>query len=86
MFIVMDEVDIWFYLRKFSRLIFNMCGYILLSMLLMKRGVIWSCSPRYTFDLSPHRIEWQGCLGGSVVEHLPSAQGMIPESWDQVLH
>ena len=28
----------------------------------------------------------QGCLGGSVVEHLPSAQGVIPELWDQVPH
>ena len=28
----------------------------------------------------------QGCLGGSVVEHLPLAQGMIPESWDLVPH
>ena len=27
-----------------------------------------------------------GCLGGSAVEHLPSAQGMISESWDQVPH
>ena len=25
-----------------------------------------------------------GHLGGSVVEHLPSAQGVIPGSWDQV--
>ena len=25
-----------------------------------------------------------GCLGGSAVERLPSAQGMIPESWDRV--
>ena len=24
----------------------------------------------------------QGCLGGSVVEHLPSAQVVIPGSWD----
>ena len=24
------------------------------------------------------RIEHRGCLGGSVVEHLPSAQGVIP--------
>ena len=28
----------------------------------------------------------QGRLGGSVVEHLPLAQGMIPGSWDQVPH
>ena len=28
----------------------------------------------------------QGHLGGSVVERLPSAQGVIPGSWDQVLH
>ena len=27
-----------------------------------------------------------GPLGGSVVESLPLAQGMIPVSWDQVLH
>ena len=27
-----------------------------------------------------------GCLGGSVVEHLPLAQAVIPGSWDQVLH
>ena len=27
-----------------------------------------------------------GCLGGSVVEHLPSAQGMVPGTWDLVLH
>ena len=27
-----------------------------------------------------------GRLGGSVVKRLPSAQGMILESWDQVLH
>ena len=25
-------------------------------------------------------------LGGSVVECLPSAQGMIPESWDEIPH
>ena len=28
----------------------------------------------------------EGCLGGSVDERLPLAQGMIPGSWDQVLH
>ena len=27
-----------------------------------------------------------GCLGGSAVEHLPWAQGMIPGPWDQVPH
>ena len=27
-----------------------------------------------------------GPLGGSVVEHLPSAQVVIPGSWDRVLH
>ena len=30
--------------------------------------------------------EKQGQLGGSVVEHLPLAQGVIPESRDQVPH
>ena len=28
----------------------------------------------------------EGDLGGSVVEHLPSAQGVTLGSWDQVLH
>ena len=28
----------------------------------------------------------QGHLGVSVVEHLPSAQSLIPGSWDGVLH
>ena len=32
------------------------------------------------------KISEEGHLGGSVVEHLPSAQGMILESWDQVPH
>ena len=29
---------------------------------------------------------YQGCLGGSVDEPLPSAQGVIQGSWDQVPH
>ena len=28
----------------------------------------------------------EGHLGGSVVEYLPLAQAMVPESWDQVPH
>ena len=28
----------------------------------------------------------EGCLGGSVVEHLSSAQGVVPESQDKVPH
>ena len=31
-------------------------------------------------------IEVEGHLGGSVVEHLPLAQVVIPECWDQVRH
>ena len=27
-----------------------------------------------------------GALGGSAVEHLPSAQGVIPGSWDPAPH
>ena len=30
-------------------------------------------------------MSW-GHLGGSVVEHLPSAQGVIQDFWDQVPH
>ena len=33
----------------------------------------------------PSKYEW-GHLGGSVGEHLPLAQGMIPRFWDRVLH
>ena len=32
------------------------------------------------------KCEVEGCLGGSVVEGLPSAQGVVPGSWDRVLH
>ena len=32
------------------------------------------------------RTEDAGSLGGSAVEHLPSAQGVILESWDRVPH
>ena len=32
------------------------------------------------------KFPFQGRLGGSVVEHLPLAQVMIPRSWDRVLH
>ena len=32
------------------------------------------------------RVYLVGCLGGSVVECLPLAQGMISASWDRVLH
>ena len=28
----------------------------------------------------------KGCLGGSVIVHLSLAQGVIPRSWDQILH
>ena len=44
------------------------------------------------FDFIVGRIDntqinmFEGPLGGSVVELLPSAQGVIPESWDPVLH
>ena len=32
------------------------------------------------------KMKDKGGLSGSVVEHLPSAQVMIPGSWDRVLH
>ena len=32
------------------------------------------------------KTKHMGHLGGSVVERLPLAQGMIPGSWDQVPH
>ena len=38
-----------------------------------------------TCELPCLKLE-QEHLGGSVVERLPLAQGVIPGSWDQVLH
>ena len=32
------------------------------------------------------KLRERGCLGGSVVEHLPLAQGVVLESRDRVLH
>ena len=37
------------------------------------------------FALEERKNPW-GSLGGSAVEHLPSAQSKILESWDQVPH
>ena len=37
----------------------------------------------YMFSLKGQTTER---LGGSVVEHLPSAEGVIPGSWDRVPH
>ena len=39
--------------------------------------------PEERSECGRKEIEW-GRLGGSAVEHLPSAQGMILESWDWV--
>ena len=36
--------------------------------------------------LSLIKKDLQGHLGGSMVEHLPLAQGVIPGSWDRVPH
>ena len=38
------------------------------------------------FSPKKKKISVQGHLGGSVVEHLPLAQVMIPGSWDGVSH
>ena len=37
-------------------------------------------------DLVSLILRMEGHLGGSVFEHLPLAHGVIPESWDRVLH
>ena len=47
------------------------------------------CDTKPTRDKHLWNEQWNGSganLGGSVVEHLPSAQGVILGSWDQVLH
>ena len=41
---------------------------------------------RYEQWISTIKFLLSGWLGGSAVEHLPLAQGMIPESWDRVPH
>ena len=41
----------------------------------------------FPFEIySAFEMNLSGHLGGSVVEHLPSAQGEIPGSWDRVPH
>ena len=49
----------------------------------MLTNQIW---PTTYFCTSGLRMDFMGHLGGSVVEHLPLAQGLILESWDRVPH
>ena len=49
----------------------------------MKKKVPKSGKTNYVYFES---LEYFGHLGGSVVEHLLLAQGMIQASWDQVPH
>ena len=48
----------------------------------------WAPGSQAPFILSPSfpKTNLQGYLGGSVLEHLPSAQGVTPGSQDQVPH
>ena len=52
--------------------------------------VLWTMGRTYGLILSKIGAllgrEKQGLLGGSVIKHLPSAQVMIPGSWDRVPH
>ena len=41
--------------------------------------------PESLFNMAEKSHGW-GRLGGSVIERLPLAQGVIPGSWDRVLH
>ena len=43
---------------------------------------ILSFSPTLGIEFTFKKLEMQGHLGGSVVEHLSSAQVVIPGSWD----
>ena len=52
---------------------------------------VYFCAIEYNFLFKPvlrqvAGMQAQGHLGGSVVERLPSAQGVILESWDRVPH
>ena len=40
----------------------------------------------YGCQRTTQKIVTEGYLGGSVVDHLPSAQVVIPGFWDQVPH
>ena len=44
------------------------------------------CGSSFDFPQPLKSEKTQGRLGGSAVERLPSAQGVIPGSWDQILH
>ena len=45
----------------------------------------WTSGNSVTLDIVKIHIS-RGCLGGSAVEHLPPAQGVIPRSRDRVSH
>ena len=52
-----------------------------------KGGLVCVLSPSSSDNSNPLKNwELQGRLGASVVEHLPSGQGVIPESQDPVPH
>ena len=44
------------------------------------------CMCEDVFVMDVYENVCTGHLGGSVVERRPSAQGLIPGSWDRVLH
>ena len=52
----------------------------------MINAIVFVYFSKFSYFYFTVNLEFQGCLGGSVVEHLSSAQGMIPDSQDRVPH
>ena len=52
----------------------------------MLNSIVLASSFTFTRDTVNLKFHFLGHLGVSVVEHLPLAQGVIPGSWDRVLH
>ena len=50
------------------------------------RWELSASSAQFCCEAKLFKNQFQGCLGGSVSKHLPSAQVMIPRSWDGASH
>ena len=63
-----------------------LCGIMACALQLSQRSLPTIFSAQLTVFLGSFKHHFPGCPGGSVIEHLPSAQVMILGSWDRVPH
>ena len=56
------------------------------SLAILKVSLLQICREQISVEKEVRKKKALEHLGGSVVERLPSAQGVIPGSWDQVAH